>query len=43
MKKPEVITVGLIIEGFAQFLPYVFFLVVAGTIWDMVISAFRGR
>lgn len=34
---------GLIIEGFAQFLPYVFMLVVTGTIWDMVISAFRGR
>lgn len=32
-----------IIEGFACFLPYVFMLCVVGIIWDMVISAFRGK
>ena len=33
---------GIIIEGFAQFLPYVFLLCVVGMIWDQVVSAFRG-
>lgn len=33
---------GEIIQGFGQFMPYVFMLQVAGIIFDMVISAFRG-
>lgn len=33
----------IIVEGFAQFLPYVFMLSVVGIIWDSVLSAFRGR
>lgn len=33
---------GEIVQGFGQFMPYVFMLVVAGIIWDMVISAFKG-
>ncbi len=32
-----------IINGFAQFLPYVFMLCLVGIIWDKVIQAFRGR
>lgn len=32
-----------IIEGFAQFMPYVFLLQVVGIVFDKVISAFRGR
>lgn len=32
-----------IIQGFGQFMPYVFMLQVVGIIWDNVISAFRGR
>ncbi len=32
-----------IIQGFAQFLPYVFVITVTGLIWDMVIRAFRGK
>lgn len=32
-----------IIQGFGQFMPYVFMLQVVGIIWDKVISAFRGR
>lgn len=32
-----------IINGFAQFLPYIFLLCVVGIIWDHVIQAFRGR
>lgn len=32
-----------IIQGFGQFMPYVFMLQVAGIIWDQVLSAFRGR
>lgn len=31
-----------IIQGFGQFMPYVFMLQVVGIIWDMVVSAFRG-
>lgn len=31
-----------IIQGFGQFMPYVFMLTVLGIIWDMVYSAFRG-
>lgn len=34
---------AVIIEGFAQFLPYVFILAVVGIIWDQVIAAFQGR
>lgn len=33
----------IIAMSFAQFLPYVFIMIVLGMIWDMVISAFRGR
>lgn len=33
---------GEIIQGFGQFMPYVFMLVVTGIIWDHVISAFQG-
>lgn len=33
---------GVIIEGFGQFLPYVFMICVVGIIWDKVISAFQG-
>lgn len=32
-----------IINGFGQFLPYVFMLVVLGLVWDSVISAFGGH
>lgn len=32
-----------IVQGFGQFMPYVFMLIVVGNIWDSVISAFRGR
>lgn len=31
-----------IVQGFGQFMPYVFMLTVLGLIWDMVLSAFRG-
>lgn len=31
-----------IVQGFGQFMPYVFMLCVVGIIWDMVVSAFRG-
>lgn len=34
---------SIIIQGFGQFLPYIFILCVVGIIWDAVISAFRGR
>lgn len=33
---------GEIVQGFGQFMPYVFMLSVVGIIWDMVHSAFRG-
>lgn len=33
----------VIVNSLAQFLPYVFFIVVVGLIWDLVISAFRGK
>lgn len=29
--------------SFAQFMPYCFFIIVLGIIWDMVLSAFRGH
>lgn len=32
-----------IIQGFGQFMPYVFMLIVTGIIWDMALSAFEGR
>ena len=32
----------VVIEGFAQFMPYVFMLGVVGVIRDQVYSAFRG-
>lgn len=32
-----------IVQGFGQFMPYVFMINVVGIIWDMVISAFFGR
>ncbi len=32
-----------IIQGFGQFMPYVFMLQVVGIIWDKVVAAFRGR
>lgn len=32
-----------IINGFGQFLPYVFMLVVLGLVWHIVISAFGGH
>lgn len=31
-----------IVQGFGQFMPYVFMLIVVGMVWDMVYSAFRG-
>lgn len=34
---------GEIIQGFGQFMPYVFMLQVVGIIWDNAVSAFRGR
>ena len=33
----------IIAVSFAQFLPYVFIMIVLGLLWDMVIGAFRGR
>lgn len=33
---------GEIVQGFGQFMPYVFMLAVVGIIWDKVYSAFRG-
>lgn len=33
----------IIASSFAQFMPYVFFIIVMGIVYDMVISAFRGR
>lgn len=33
---------AIIINSFAQFLPYVFMIVVVGLIWDRVVSAFQG-
>ena len=32
-----------IIQGFGQFMPYVFILQVVGIIWDKVCAVFRGR
>lgn len=32
-----------IIQGFGQFMPYVFMLQVVGIIWSNVAAAFRGR
>jgi len=32
-----------IVQGFGQFMPYVFMLIVVGIIWDKVVSAFEGR
>lgn len=32
-----------IIQGFGQFMPYVFMINVVGIIWSEVYSAFRGR
>lgn len=31
-----------IVQGFAQFMPYVFMIVCVGIVWDKVISAFMG-
>lgn len=31
-----------IVQGFGQFMPYVFELIVVGLIWDRVVSAFQG-
>lgn len=33
---------GEIVQGFGQFMPYVFMIIVVGIIWDMVLSAFHG-
>ena len=33
----------VIVASFAQFLPYVFYIIVLGIVWDMVLRAFRGR
>lgn len=33
----------VIIDSFAQFLPYIFVIVVVGLVWDNVVSAFQGR
>lgn len=33
---------GEIVQGFGQFMPYVFMLIVVGMIWDRVMSAFQG-
>lgn len=32
-----------IVNSFAQFMPYVFVIIVVGFVWDKVISAFGGR
>lgn len=32
----------IIINSFAQFMPYIFMLIVVGIIWDKVLSAFQG-
>lgn len=32
-----------IATSFAQFMPYVFFVITLGIVWDMVLSAFRGH
>lgn len=33
---------GEIVQGFGQFMPYVFMIVVVGMVWDKVVSAFQG-
>ena len=33
----------IIVNSLAQFMPYVFMIIVVGIIWDNVISTFRGR
>ena len=33
---------GEIVQGYGQFMPYVFMLVVVGIVWDKVISSFQG-
>lgn len=33
----------IIVNSLAQFMPYVFMIVVVGLIWDGVISAFKGK
>lgn len=32
----------MIVNSFAQFMPYVFVIIVVGMCWDRVFSAFRG-
>lgn len=32
-----------IVQGFGQFMPYVFMLQIVGIIWDRVVSSFFGR
>lgn len=32
----------IIVNSFAQFMPYVFIIIVLGLVWDMVLRAFRG-
>lgn len=32
----------IIATSFGQFMPYVFWIIVIGLVWDMVIRAFRG-
>lgn len=32
----------IIANSFAQFMPYVFIMIVVGLCWDMVLRAFRG-
>ena len=34
---------GMVLESFAQFMPALFLLQIIGIMWDMVVSAFRGR
>lgn len=34
---------GMVLESFAQFMPALFMLQIIGIMWDMVVSAFRGR
>lgn len=33
----------IIVNSLAQFMPYIFVIIVVGIIWDMVLSAFQGK
>ncbi len=34
---------GIILESFAQFMPGLYLLLIAGIVWDIVAGAWRGR